>query len=152
MTRWALLILKAVIAVVLFAIMALTGVDVVGRYLFGRPVDGADELIAAGMALLIFGSLPIVALRGEHISIDTAVGLLKGRVRNVQQRLVDLIGAAVLGFLAWRLGVLAQKLSTVGEHSSLMHIPHGTLAYALAIMAGISAFVTLALVFRRPQP
>jgi TRAP-type C4-dicarboxylate transport system permease small subunit len=149
MTAWATFVLKTAIAAVLFAIMVLTGVDVVGRYLFARPVSGADELIAAGMALLIFGSLPIVALRHEHINIDTAVSLLKGWQRDLQRRLVDLIGATVLAYLAWRLLALAQKMSAVGERSSLLHIPHGALAYALAVMAGVSALVTLVLVFRR---
>lgn len=152
MTAWPLLALKAVIAVVLFAIMILTGVDVVGRYVFGRPVGGADELIATGMALLIFGSLPIVQLRNEQITIDTGVGLLKGRARDLQARLVSLVGTVVLGYLAWRLFVLGQKMASSGERTSLLHVPYGTLAYTLAAMAAISALVTLALVFRPRQP
>jgi TRAP-type C4-dicarboxylate transport system permease small subunit len=141
--------LELVIAVVLFGIMVLTGVDVIGRYIFSRPVSGADELIATGMALLIFGSLPIVALRNEHITIDTVTGLMRGTVKELQVRLVNLVSAVVLSFLAYRLLALAEKMSRTGEHSSLMHIPHGVLAYGLAAMAAISAVVTLALVFRR---
>jgi len=141
--------LEVVIAVVLFAIMVLTGVDVVGRYVFSRPVSGADELIAAGMALLIFGSLPIVALRNEQITIDTVTSLLRGAVKDIQVRLVNLASAVILAYLAYRLFALAQKMSRTGEHSSLLHIPHGVLAYVLAAMAAISAVVTLVLVFRR---
>jgi TRAP-type transport system small permease protein len=141
--------LELVIAVVLFAIMVLTGADVIGRYVFSRPIGGTDELIAAGMAILIFGSLPIVALRNEHITIDTVTGLMRGAVKEIQARLVNLVSALALAFLAYRLLAIAEKMSRTGEHSSLLHIPHGALAYVLAAMAGISAVVTLALVFRR---
>jgi TRAP-type C4-dicarboxylate transport system permease small subunit len=141
--------LELLIAVVLFAIMVLTGVDVIGRYVFGRPISGADELIAAGMALIIFGSLPIVALRTEHIAIDTVSGLMRGPVKELQARLVQLISALVLGFLAYRLLAIGEKMSRTGEHSSLLHLPHGVLAYVLAAMAAAAAVVTLALVFRR---
>jgi TRAP-type C4-dicarboxylate transport system permease small subunit len=151
LAAWPLLVLEALIALVLFAIMLLTGVDVIGRYGFNRPVGGADEVIATGMALLIFGSLPIVALRSEQITIDTAVGWLGERARDVQARLVNLIGAAVLAYLAWRLVGLAERMSRSGEHSSLLHISYGALAYVLAALAAVAALATLSLVFRRRQ-
>jgi TRAP-type C4-dicarboxylate transport system permease small subunit len=141
--------LELVIAVVLFAIMVLTGVDVVGRYVFSRPISGADELIGAGMAILIFGSLPLVALRDEQITIDTVSGLMRGAVKAIQARLVHLASALILGYLAYRLFAIGEKMARTGEHSSLLHIPHGVLAYVLAVMAAISALVTLVLVFRR---
>ena len=148
---WPLRLLEALIALVLFAIMVLTGVDVVGRYVFSRPVAGADELIAAGMALLIFASLPLVTLRSEQITIDSAVGLLSARAKAIQSRLVNLVGAVVLGYLAWRLLGMAEKMTRTGEHSSLLHISYGMLSYVLAAMAALSALVTLSLVLRRRQ-
>jgi TRAP-type C4-dicarboxylate transport system permease small subunit len=141
--------LELVIAVVLFGIMVLTGADVIGRYVFSRPISGTDELIGAGMAILIFGCLPIVALRNEHITIDTVTGLMRAAVKEIQARLVNLVSAAVLAYLAYRLLAIGEKMSRTGEHSSLLHIPHGVLAYGLGVMAAISALVTLALVFRR---
>lgn len=146
---WPFRLLEALIALVLFAIMVLTGVDVVGRYVFNRPVAGADELIAAGMALLIFASLPIVTLKSEQITIDTAVGLLSGPAKEIQSRLANLVGAVVLGYLAWRLFGMGEKMVRTGEHSSLLHIPYGVLSYVLAAMAAVSALVTLSLVLRR---
>ena len=147
---WLLLGLKATIAIVLFAIMLLTGIDVVGRYIFSRPVGGADEIIAAGMAILIFGSLPLVALRSEQITIDSAAGMLRGALRQAQVWLVGLTGAVVLAFLAYRLYALAEKMSRSGEHSSALHISHGMLAYLLAVMAATAAVVTLGLLLRKP--
>ena len=148
LAAWPLLLLKAAIAIVLFAIMVLTGFDVIGRYVFSRPVGGADEMIAVGMAIVIFGSLPMVALRSEQITIDTAAGMLKGRARDLQARLVNLVGAVVLGYLAWRLLALALKFSRTSEHSSLLHIPYDVVSYMLATMAAFSALVTLFLVLR----
>lgn len=149
LAAWLLFTLKGVIAIVLFAIMVLTGIDVIGRYLFSRPVPGANEMIAAGMAILIFGSLPLVALRAEHITIDSVSGLLRGAARKAQVKLVHAIGAGVLGYLAYRLLVLGEKMTRSGEHSSMLHVPYGLLAYLLAAMAAVSALVTFGLLFRK---
>ncbi|MBP0050213.1 TRAP transporter small permease, partial [Marinobacterium sp. AK62] len=41
---WLAFFLEAVSALVLFGLMALTCVDVVGRYLFNSPLHGGTEL------------------------------------------------------------------------------------------------------------
>ena len=58
-------------AVVLFAMMTITAVDVAGRYLFNRPIAGGFELTEILLAALIYCGLPLVSARREHIVIDT---------------------------------------------------------------------------------
>lgn len=63
-------VLSVFVALVLFYLMALRCVDVVGRYGFNAPVPGASELTGLGLSLLIFGALPIVTARSEHVSVS----------------------------------------------------------------------------------
>ncbi|MDW8469595.1 MAG: TRAP transporter small permease subunit [Burkholderiales bacterium] len=56
----------------LFAMMALTCVDVVGRYLLTRPVPGALEIIEILVAATVFLALPLVTLREEHVAAATS--------------------------------------------------------------------------------
>src|SRR5258707_10984481 len=59
----------AAAAVMLF-LMLLTCVDVVGRYFLNKPLTGGFELTEVLLASLIFAGLPLVTLRGDHITVD----------------------------------------------------------------------------------
>ena len=45
----------------LFGLMALTCVDVVGRYFFNAPLDGATELTQIMLGIVVFAILPLVS-------------------------------------------------------------------------------------------
>jgi TRAP-type C4-dicarboxylate transport system permease small subunit len=144
--RGAAMLLKVFMAFVLFAMMMLTGIDVVGRYFLNSPVGGADELIATGMALLIFGSLPLVAARSEQITVDIVSTFTGALARSVQRAVVNLIGAVVLGYLGYQLFVLAGKMLQRADHSTYLQIPYAPLVYFMAAAAGLAALATLVLV------
>src|SRR3972149_2908027 len=91
----------------LFAMMALPFVDVIGRYLFNRPLPGAYEMIAFMMPLMIFAALPVVSFREDHVTVDLLEGVTPNSWRRWQGCAVSLIGAGALGVLAWRLFVQA---------------------------------------------
>lgn len=129
--------------------MLVTGIDVIGRYFLNRPIGGADEIIGFGMAILIFGSLPLVALNREQITVDVLSGMTRGVARRVQSVLVALIGSAALGYLGFRLFVLAGKMLRNSDHSTFLQIPYAPVAYFLATMAAVSAAVTFATAFAR---
>ncbi len=52
------------------ALMLLTAVDVVSRYIFNWPLRGAFELTELGLLVLIFAGLPLASRRGEHVTLD----------------------------------------------------------------------------------
>ena len=47
-------LLKVLAGTLMFSLMALTFIDVVGRYAFNRPIPSASEVIEMTLALLIF--------------------------------------------------------------------------------------------------
>ena len=57
-------------SLVLFALMVMTCIDVIGRYFFNSPLDGATELTQLMMGLIVFAILPTVCYREEHVSVD----------------------------------------------------------------------------------
>jgi hypothetical protein len=58
--RWLRRGLGGLASALLFFMMALTFVDVVGRYLFNTPVYGGFEMTEVALATLIFAGLPLV--------------------------------------------------------------------------------------------
>lgn len=145
-------LLGGLAATVLFAMMALTIIDVAGRYLFAQPVPGGFELTQVLLALLIFVGLPLVSARDGHVAItltDRWFGARSGRLRD---RVVALLSAVVAGVIAWRLWVLADRLGGYGDVFEFIGLPKAPLAYTMSLLAGITAAVLLSRAIRPSRP
>ena len=81
---------------ILFAMMALTFVDVVLRYLFNRPLRGGFELTELMLLVLIFAGLPLVSHADEHVTMDFIDRLLPARAARNLARGVHVLCAAVM--------------------------------------------------------
>jgi TRAP-type transport system small permease protein len=133
--------LGVIAALALLALMGLTCIDVLGRYLFNRPLQGGFELTELGMGALIFTSLPLVTLRRQHVRVDL-IDILPVRWRAFQHAFLDLIAAGCMGVIGWRLWLKAVDMAQAGETTATLQIPVYPLVYYMALMA----FVTTALI------
>lgn len=100
--RWVAPVLGWFAGAVLFALMALTCIDVAGRYLFNSPVWGAFELTEMMLAALIFAALPLVSLRNEHVTVDLFDPMTPDWLLRVQHVVACVIGVVSTAYLAWR--------------------------------------------------
>ncbi|MEQ9331365.1 TRAP transporter small permease [Thalassobaculum sp.] len=141
--------LKLVAAVLLFAMMLVTFVDVVGRYFFGRSLNGAYELTEVLLGLIVFAGLPIVTRRGEHVTVDLLTTRLPALPRRALARLAAAATALVLAVLAWRLGSTARDLLGYGDATVFLGIPLGPVAGAMAALAAAGAVAALVRMVRR---
>jgi TRAP-type transport system small permease protein len=129
--------------VVLFAMMALTFVDVLGRYLFNRPLPGAYEMVAFMMPLMIFAALPVVCYREGHVTVDLLEGVTPMAWRPVQGAAVSLLGSAVVGVLAWRLFLQAVDNGRNDEVSTEHLWPLSIFGYFMATMSALACLSML---------
>jgi TRAP-type C4-dicarboxylate transport system permease small subunit len=136
-------VLGTVSAVVLFAMMALTFVDVTGRKLFTHPVYGAYEITEFLMGTLIFCALPLVPAREGHVTIDVLDHLVPAGFARWQRVVVNATSTAVLAFVAWRLWVLAASHTRTHEVTMTLHIPHGPFSRLFAVMSALAAVACL---------
>lgn len=56
--------------------MVLTFLDVSGRKLLSHSITGSLELTELLMVVVIFGALPLVSERGEHVVFDSLDAIL----------------------------------------------------------------------------
>lgn len=140
--------LKLFASVLLFVMMAVTFVDVVGRYFFGRALNGAYELTEVLLGLVVFAGLPIVTWRREHVTVDLLTARLPALPRGLLARLAGAATALVLGMLAWRLGVTARDLTGYGDATVFLGIPLGPVAGAMAALSAAGAVAALVRVVR----
>jgi TRAP-type C4-dicarboxylate transport system permease small subunit len=136
-------------AVALFAIMALTLVDVSGRKFLSTSVPGSLELTELLMVVVIFSSLPLVALAGEHVVFDSLDAWLPRGFRRVQQAVVDVLCAAALAGLAWLMWTKGSQMTEYGDVTAQLRLPLGVFVHLMSLLIGLAAFAHL-LLLRQP--
>lgn len=140
---WLDRLLGAAAAVLLFGLMAVTTVDVIGRYIFNWPLRGGFEITELLLLTLVFAGLPLVSRADEHVTLDFIDNLLGSRGRAFLRRLVDLIcGLIVLG-LSWRVYIKAGKIAGYGDTTEVLRILVGPFVYFMALMVAVTAIVHL---------
>ena len=124
---------------ILFAMMLLTSVDVVARYVFNSPVRGAYELTEIGLALLVFLALPIATATGSHIVVDLMPEPKSAVARHAIGLFVQIVICLSFTLIAWKIWIHASRLISYGQVTNSLEIPIGVVAFTAAICAAFSA-------------
>jgi TRAP-type C4-dicarboxylate transport system permease small subunit len=125
------------------AMMLLTFVDVVARYVFSRPLRGAFEVTELMLLVLIFAGLPLVSFAGEHAVmdfVDRVVG--PGALRRLQ-RVVQAVSAAFMFLLAWLTWLKADRIWAYRDTTDVLRIVYGPFVYFMAIALGLAGLIHL---------
>ncbi|MEO7244726.1 MAG: TRAP transporter small permease [Rubrivivax sp.] len=144
---WLELVLGFTSAVVLFLMMMVTTVDVVGRYLFNKPLNGGFEITEMMLAALIYCALPLVSQRREHIVIDTFDPLMSARVKRALDVLAEIICALTLGGLGYLIFQRAARVASYGDTTNVLLLPLAPVAYLMGTMIVVAALIHLGLIF-----
>jgi TRAP-type C4-dicarboxylate transport system permease small subunit len=134
----------------LFGIMALTFFDVLGRKFLSNSIPGSLEITELLMVVVIFGALPLVSERGEHVEFDSLDPYLPRWLRRAQAFLVHLLCAAMLlglGWLMWRSG--GQFLQS-GETTAQLQILKAPFLYGMGVLCAATGVIHLLLIAQPP--
>lgn len=132
----------------LFGLIALTCTDVITRYWFNAPINGAFELTELLLAALIFAALPLTTAAGQHVEVDLLAGLASRPARRVMNKLAALISSAVLAVIAWRLTLHGLRLFEDGAVTNSLTLPLAPVAWLAALSCAASAVIALLRGFR----
>lgn len=137
--------------IALFAIMALTFLDVGGRKLLDNSITGSLELTELLMVVVIFGALPLVSERGEHVVFDSLDPYLPDAVKKIQRALVHLLcGAALLG-LGWLMWQTGTDFLQTGETTAQLQILKAPFIYGMGMLCAFTGFIHLTLTFTEQE-
>ena len=134
----------------LFAIMALTFFDVLGRKFASNSIPGSLELTELLMVVVIFGALPLVSERGEHVEFDSLDPYLPQWLRRAQSVIVHLLCAAVLLALGWLMWDSGNQFLQTGETTAQLRILKAPFLYGMALLCAATGVIHLALLGQRP--
>ena len=128
-------VLTAFASVALLGLMAMTCIDVAGRYFFRSPLPAAYELTTLLMAILIFAGLPVVTGVGAHLKVDLLEGVAK-RFAPLRIAIAIVNGVVLLAGLILLIVAL--------EHQSVVMIRYHTQTfYLLWPLAPFAIFMTI---------
>lgn len=132
----------------LFAIMILTFLDVSGRKMLDHSITGSLELTELLMVVVIFGALPLVSERGEHVVFDSLDGILPNALKKVQRALVHLLCAAGLIGLAWLMWQTGSDFMVSGETTAQLKILKAPFIYGMGLLCGFTGLIHLSMMFK----
>ncbi len=134
-------------ALVLFLMMMVTTVDVIGRYIFNKPLNGGFELTEMMLAALIYCGLPLVSQHREHIVIDTFDTFMSPKVKRALDVIAEIVCSLTLGGIGYLIFRRAARVADYGDTTSVLKLPLAPVAYLMGTMILIACVIHLALIF-----
>jgi TRAP-type C4-dicarboxylate transport system permease small subunit len=131
----------------LLAIMLLTFLDVSGRKLLSHSITGSLELTELLMVVVIFGALPLVSLKGEHVVFDSLDTMWPAWFQRIQRALVDIVCAALLLGLAYLMWNTGGEFAVTGETTAQLKITKAPFIQGMGLLCGLTALVHLVKAF-----
>ncbi len=137
---------------VLLAAAGLTVVSGTLRWFTNQPVRGDFELVSIASGLAVLGCLAFCTLRRGNILVDSFSTWLPARVNNWIDAFWQLVWAAVMGVIAWRMSLggleaMANGTRTIG----LLALPYGWAIAVGALCFGLTSLIALAWAVRLPR-
>ena len=134
-------LLQPLVSIALFFMMALTFVDVIGRYVFNSPIIGALELTEFSMAIVIFLGLVLLTAQEGHVTVDLLDSFIPDKIKTIQNVIINLINLAVMAVISWRLWLKAMDAKGFGDMTQFLELPLAPLIQFMSIMTGLSGLI-----------
>lgn len=138
----ALRVLGLVLAVIVFAMMAITFVDVIGRQ-FDSPLPAAFELTRLALGTMVFVALPLVTAGDEHVTIGLFNGLFTARGERIKRFFVTVFVALLCIAWARELWIQAGILLDNNERLMFLGVRLAPYVYAMSVLTGLTVVVAL---------
>lgn len=130
-------------ALFLVAILALTAVDVFGRYILNAPVRGKTELTRVLMSIMIALALPATVLRGHSIVVDLLDSRFGPRLAFARDLIVNLVCAGSLFTLSYWIRFLGLRQQRWGNVTDFLGIPLYPVTFFIALMVALAGVMFL---------
>lgn len=150
--NWADTLLELMASLVLFGMMAVTAVDVIGRYVLNSPLPGAFEITELMLVILIYAGLPLVSRRSEHVVVDVFDRFLAPAVRRALDVIAHLLAGAAFAGMALLIFQKARKIVEYGDTTASLKIGLAPFVFFMSALILTTAVIHFLLAFAPPRP
>ena len=142
--QWLQFPLRRIAEISLAAMMLLTVVDVLGRYVFHFPVAGSVELTEMLMVAVIFAGIPLATAAHAHVAVDLVTMTLGPRARRVQQaasHLLALCASLLFGVVSWDRALSAHEFQ---DQTTILSLPLAPMVFFMSTLLFVNALGNMA--------
>lgn len=108
-------------------------------------VRGDFEFVQMGVALIVFAFMPWSQARRGNVMVDSFTTKLPLRFQVALDALWEVVFAAMMALIAWRLGAGAMEAAHSSTTTMVLLLPIAPAIAACALLAGFTALVALAM-------
>jgi TRAP-type C4-dicarboxylate transport system permease small subunit len=112
-------------------------------------VRGDFEFVQMGVALIVFAFMPWCQARRGNVMVDSFTTRLPPRFQAALDALWEVVFAAMMALIAWRLGAGALEAARSSTTTMVLLLPIAPAIAACAILAGFTALIALAMAIVR---
>lgn len=107
----------------LVALMLVTVLDVLLRYLFNKPIRGSYDLVECMLLIFVFHGMAAAFFGRRNITIDIIDGFIPPRIVAALIRLADVLSIVVLVLIFWAMITPATQIYQYGDVKLDSQIP-----------------------------
>jgi TRAP-type C4-dicarboxylate transport system permease small subunit len=96
---WSYLGMAAMMGMVL-----IVAIDVAGRYLFNKPIDGSTDIIEIMMVIVVYSCLAYGATEDKHVRIDILYNRLSPVIKGYVDIITSILSILIVVLISWQLG------------------------------------------------
>jgi TRAP-type C4-dicarboxylate transport system permease small subunit len=153
--RGLVVAIQGLTAVLMLIALALNTANIVGRYVFFRPIASAEEIMLFLLVGTVFLGNAMVGFEGKQLRMDVILHALPPEMRRALDIAADLTMIAVCAILIVLGWPAIQMLAEFDQRSQAAEIPMAIPQALVPIGLGLNAFlvgVRLIVSFRAPRP
>jgi TRAP-type C4-dicarboxylate transport system permease small subunit len=134
--------IERVLALAFIFAVCLNFANVIGRYVVGRSISGADEVQIYIMVWMAFLGAAVVAWRRTHLRMDVLVRFLPAALQTALRGLEVVLIVGLAGFTVVQSARYTWQMAALGRTSDVggipMWIPHSAVALGFALIAVVA--------------
>ena len=127
----------------LAVMMFLTFIDVLLRYLFNSPIQGAQEIIEFLMAIVIPFSIVFCAQSKSHIAVDFIIEVFPTHVKKILGTVSDLLMLVLFIPITWQAFVIVIEEFESNLTSPVLYIPVYPFVAVVALAFLVLTFILI---------
>jgi len=116
---------------------------IVMRKALNSPIQGAEDLLALSLVVIVALSIPYGARTGAHIEIEVLESWMSRAFAKWSMVLVKILGISLLAVMSWRLWEAGTKAVKFGETTQQLLISFEPFYYLLSVAVGVYTLVLI---------
>jgi len=134
-------ILSAIGVGLLFVLMLLGAADVIGRYLFNKPIIGAQEIGTVFLALMVFISWGPTQYARAHVNVELFTPRFPPKLRAITNLVTTFLALILFSLIVWQAAMTGKDFNEAGRLIYVIHWPLAPFQFVVSFGALVLCLV-----------